>query len=162
MSEEEELFAENPFAITRLQDPCLTKQCCDKVQANYDRIESWLTACEQNQRISKAKALRKDMSKIKQAQRMMAADLKLIQHGLEQHAQMMQDFCQVTIERMNYYMIHNQGKQQQFKTVPWRSGREKTRYLNELEKSKQEAAQKGRAKKKARIESMLKGQYKMK
>jgi len=134
---------ENPFAVTRLSDPCLTKEYAAQIETFLSTVDEWLKDAVANHHVTK----------IKQSQKTLHAALNLLQHGLEKHQEFEKEFAHVTIDRFKRHMLNVDGKRLPLKTVPWRSGREKSQYLKDLEKKKKEAADRGRSKKKARLEA---------
>jgi hypothetical protein len=148
---------ENPFAVSRLTDPCLTKNFADKIKSDLKKIDQLINEISPN---ITTKVTKQDLTKIKQSQRILHATLKNLQQGLDQHKTFEKEYAQCTVDRLKKVMLNVNGKRMPLKVVPYKSGREKSQYYKDMEKKKKEAAEKGRLKKKAKLNSTLKGRNK--
>ena len=149
---------ENPFAVTRLSDPCMPREFSKKIEKDLSTVDRLLENVEEK---ITSKATKQELTKIRQSQRLLHATLKTLQHGLDKHSTFEKEFAHVTIDRTKLMMLSVGGKRLPLKTVAHRSGREKTQHLKDLEKKKQEAANKGRSKKRARLNASLRGRTKI-
>jgi len=143
---------ENPFSVTRLKDPCLTKAAAEKISDNLRTIDEILSELKE---CAKTNVTRQHWTKLKQTQHIIQATLVELKQGLEAHTQLTHDFCQVTVDRLKRHMLNVNGKRLPLKVLPYRSGKEKSLYIRDLEKRKNEAAEKGKLKKKAKIQETL-------
>lgn len=140
----------NPFGVSRLEDGCLTQAYADQVKADLDQIDKVLAQID-----GKSKQTREQLAKIKQTQKSLYSVLTNLQHGLEAHRQFEKAFAHVTVDRTKKLMLNVSGKRLPLKVVPWKSGREKSLYLKEVEKKKQ-ASKKRKIKKRPPTTKRLK------